>query len=167
MAGLFFQLRTENILALRPADESDLLELLSWRNDEVTRAMSLNGEMISKNDHSNWYLRALRDPSIKILIAELRSGEKCGMCRFELNVIPGKSRISIIIDPSFRGRGLGKVLLKSCIDYYRQDFKGPIVAQVKKNNKASLSLFKGIGFEITHTTVEFVELESKLRISIV
>jgi ribosomal protein S18 acetylase RimI-like enzyme len=70
------------------------------------------------------------------------------MCRFSWQETGGYL-VSIAIDAHFRGEGFGHQLLTLAIQSLSDAKPGPvnIVAQVKKDNKASCKLFLGANFE--------------------
>jgi RimJ/RimL family protein N-acetyltransferase len=125
-------------MIVRRATAEDALDVLAWRNDAITRAMSRNADVIDEATHLAWFGQALEDPARILLIGE-EGGAKAGMVRFDLGA---ESEVSININPAFRGRGVGAellVLAMSSVD-------GLVLAEIKPENVASQRLFERAGF---------------------
>lgn len=59
---------------------------------------------------------------------------------------PGEEELLLIaVDPGFRGRGLGRKLLRSCADEARQRGAERIFLEMRANNPAE-QLYRGFGF---------------------
>ena len=89
-------------MILRRAILADAADVLAWRNDPVTRAMSRNGDAVGEAEHLAWFARAIADPSRILLIGE-DAGAKVGMVRIDRGA---ESEVSINVNPACRGRGL-------------------------------------------------------------
>ena len=66
-----------------------------------------------------------------------------------MNQIKKEILIDISIDSYFRGRGLGKQILKKGLKKIKNELKNSyiFVAEIKKKNIASVSIFSNIGFK--------------------
>ena len=131
-------------MIIRSATPDDALDVLIWRNDPLTRAMSRTQEEVEQQAHVAWFNRALNDGASTLLIGEVE-GEKVGMVRFDHGVA---TEVSININPLCRGRGLGHELLAEALSWA----KGDLVAVIKDENLASRRLFERAGFELRETT---------------
>lgn len=131
---------------IRPVDSSDVMDVLSWRNDPRSRAMSLQDKnMIEEETHRKWFAGVLTDPS-RIILIGLLNGAKFGMVRFD-NIGDDLWRISIIVAPDFRGRGLATSLLHAAIGHFvSQICPVQLYAEVVGGNRASISVFRSNGF---------------------
>jgi len=47
---------------------SDLEDILNWRNDDVSRSMSINNEIISIEDHEKWFKESLENKNRNMFI---------------------------------------------------------------------------------------------------
>ncbi|WP_343586461.1 GNAT family N-acetyltransferase [Herbaspirillum sp.] len=126
---------------IRRAELKDSESILEWRNDPVTRTMSISQDAILKESHDRWYASALSNPRHQIFIAEV-DGKAIGMCR--LNVSGETAEVSINICPSCRGSGVGTKFLDLVI---KQTNFGRYVAQIKAENLASIRTFESLGFK--------------------
>lgn len=132
-------------IQVRPANSTDALDILCWRNDPQTRSMSLQNNIIDEENHKKWFADALADSS-RIILISILAGEKAGMVRFD-NTDGDLWRVSIIVAPDFRGRGLAKTLLSVAINHFADRVpSGELFAEVKLGNVASISVFRSNGF---------------------
>lgn len=125
-------------MKLRKARAADAADVLAWRNDSVTRAMSRSCEPVDAAEHNAWFAAALSDPARALLIGELDDG-KVGMVRIDRGQ---ECEVSINLNPAFRGRGLSLDLLNAAL----ANETGPILAVIRPSNAASIRLFEWAGF---------------------
>ncbi len=95
-----------HIFTFRRAGEDDCRDLFEWRNDALTREMSLESDPVPFATHQVWFEKSLAQASRILAIAE-KEGQKIGMVRFDLTT-PDTATISINLNPAWRGRGYGK-----------------------------------------------------------
>ena len=130
-------------MTLRKATPDDAADLLAWRNDPLTRAMSRNSDPVEAADHARWFQRALQDPTCTLLIGE-DDGRKIGMVRLSRGE---ETEVSINLNPAVRGRGLSRELLTKAL----AQESGALLAVIKPENLASIRLFEGAGFVLEET----------------
>ncbi|MDZ4374993.1 MAG: GNAT family protein [Phenylobacterium sp.] len=126
-------------LTLRRATAADALDVLAWRNDPQTRAMSRDTSEVESAAHLAWFERALADPARTILIGEV-GGRKVGMVRFDHG---DETEVSINLAPDHRGQGLSHPLLMKAL----AGIQGDVWAEIRIENAASIRLFERAGFE--------------------
>lgn len=130
-------------LILRLADIDDAELLFHWRNDTLTRAASRQKEPIPFEEHISWLKATLTNPKRQLYLA-FEGKEAVGTCRADRDD-NGIYELSWTVAPSARGRRIGKrmmSLLASHID-------GPLFAEVRQDNPASIAIAKHIGMELT------------------
>ncbi|MBO9522523.1 MAG: GNAT family N-acetyltransferase [Nocardioidaceae bacterium] len=66
---------------LRPASDTDLASLRSWRNQEANRAVSTNQQEITAEEHARWWAAVKDDPSRQVLVFE-QDGRGLGVVTF-------------------------------------------------------------------------------------
>lgn len=70
---------------LRPATDDDVMTMLSWRNQEQNRVVSLTQHVISEEEHLAWWSKTSADPSRRVLIFSV-DGTDCGVASyFDIN----------------------------------------------------------------------------------
>lgn len=132
------------VLLLRQADAADAFDILAWRNDPVTRAMSRHTEVVERDDHLHWFAATLQDPARLLLVAQ--DGEiKVGMARFD-ELTPRVWEVGINLNPACRGRGLSHAVLSGALRAIGDRHPERIVAEIKPANDVSRHLFEAHGF---------------------
>ncbi len=127
-------------MRLRKATIEDARRLFEWRNDPVTRAVSVNQTPVDWHDHLAWLMQSLDSPLREILIAE--DGVPLGTVRLDKDI---RTEVSITLAPAARGHGQGAVILQLATAG-----TGPFVARIRPDNKASQKVFEKAGFSFTH-----------------
>lgn len=128
-------------LSLREADIKDAELLFNWANEINVRANSINQEPIIWENHLKWFTKKLNDSETKILIL-ISEDKLLGQIRIDL--VDSYWNIDYSIDNQFRGKGLGKEIVRLVLNKY-EDYK--FKATVKKQNKASIKVFANLGFK--------------------
>lgn len=142
-------------LHLRLAQPADAADLLAWRNDPKTRALSRQPEEISWDDHCRWLDRMIADPGCLFLVAWL-DGTRVGVVRFNRRGQADVWEVSITVAPVAQGRGLGRRILNEGVVRLRRDHPGAeVLAAVRPGNLASERLFLGAGFRPTQSDEAF------------
>ena len=130
---------------LRQATADDCHDLLAWRNDPHTRAMSRQTGEIGLDQHLAWFARVLGDHRRYFLIG-MQDQRKVGLVRFDQE---GDSRweVGINLNPAERGKGLGKALLAAAVGHFWTAKPGvKLLAEVRLENTASRKIFEACGF---------------------
>lgn len=141
------------MISLRRAIHDDARLLYEWRNDPLSRAMSINQGSIAWEEHVSWFDRVLADPAYTVLVGLDSSGREVGVVRFQQ--AEGGAIVSISVAPEHRGKGLSKPLLTEAVGQFQSDVNIPVIATISPKNAASLSIFQGCGFEFSQQVGEF------------
>lgn len=131
-------------MRFRPATMADAELLLAWRNEESTRSQSFDVELIELPEHRAWLRSVLSDPDRSVLIGLVNETE-IGAVRLEREA-EGPAVISVIVAPSARGRGLGRVLIDAATRRWFNAGGPPVHAHIKAENIASQKAFAAAGF---------------------
>lgn len=123
------------MLTLRPATQDDSRTLYKWRNDWLTRANSINTEIVPWEGHTKWFAASLANPARQLMIAEV-DGVAVGMVR-----IDDGEELSWTVGPEFRGKGYAKEMVSAAA------FPGAI-AKIKAGNIASQKVAAAAGFTL-------------------
>ena len=139
-------------LKLRRATESDCETFWNWANDPEARAASFHSEVISWEEHAEWFHAKLADPQAILYTATNQHGAGIGEVRYQIH---GKRAVlSISLGAGFRGCGLGQKILTVATEKIFQDFEIDYIdAYVKPTNEPSMKLFAGAGFFPVPSTV--------------
>ena len=148
------------MVVVKPARKDDSKEIFTWRNDKVTRQMSVTTEAIKWKEHKIWFENIIKDENYLILICmRENTNEKISVVRFDIN--NKRALVSINMSPNIRGRRLAKNCLTESIKYlikYKSTVKF-LDADIKAENYASISTFEGIGFLLVSQEKDFLHFE--------
>ncbi len=144
----FDQLFNQSRIMLRKAAANDVHVLFQWANDQVVRHNAINQELISFENHMQWFDRKLQSPDSYIYLAALE-GEAIGQVRFDLD--GHEFLIDYSLSSHVRGKGFAGAMLAKAICRLQQDFRPSLrlKAVVKLSNKASIQVFQTLEFTDT------------------
>lgn len=135
----------------RPIEEDAKVAFL-WRNDPITRSMSFHTEPQSWEDFLKTYLqRSFSVPSLPPLFA-IHENRRVAFIFFEAsNSLNQSSRkcctLSINLDPEYRSKGLGTLVLKEVQNWVRERGYDTLLGEIKAENSPSLKAFEKAGFK--------------------
>ena len=134
-----------NHLKLREIVKEDVRLIYKWSNDKEVRKQSFNSKSINFKEHKNWFESKLTNSNSLLLINEYY-GTKIGLVRFEIE--DNKCKVGVLLDKSFRAKGLSSFMLIKSSNYYFTRFELPIYANIKESNIPSIRAFEKAGFEL-------------------
>ncbi|MFQ5685290.1 MAG: GNAT family N-acetyltransferase [Candidatus Scalindua sp.] len=138
-------------LKLRNVESSDIGDLFKWRNHPVVRENSFNIEPISLDEHERWFKEKSKDPNSQIYIAYFED-DKIGIVRFDEkgDVI----KVNVMLNPDFLGKGIGSEVIRLGTERFINDKNPgkPVIAEIKKDNIASIKAFQKAAFKESHST---------------
>jgi UDP-2,4-diacetamido-2,4,6-trideoxy-beta-L-altropyranose hydrolase len=138
-------------IRMRSARPDDLMMIWKWRNEPETRAVSFNPAWIPLDEHKQWFSRNLADPLSRIFIATGPDGSPLGEVRFSLQ--GDEAEISVILDPHYRGKGMGQYLIRSgSRNLFETTGILRIHSYIKCGNEISSKAFLSAGFRSVGTT---------------
>ena len=142
--GMRIDVQKNVVYALRDATLDDQNAIYALSNDPGVRRFSIHPEPIPRETHVAWCKKRLSPNAPPYYLAETPSGEIIGQVRFDPE---GESMvISISLAADWRGRGLGRLLIRDAIEKARLKH---VIAYVREDNEASLAAFRHAGFEDT------------------
>ena len=141
-------------MIIRPADISDSFDILEWRNDPRSCSMFISSDRVNEEQHRKWFQASLNNP-LRYLYVGVLDEKKVGVCRFDYDHSSGLSEISINLNPAMRGLKLSFIFLEKSISKYRETSDCTLLATIKKDNEASLRLFRRFGFVLSRADDNF------------
>lgn len=141
-------------ILVRFASIDDLVDVFNWRNDPLSREMSLNTMEIEFPHHQAWFKNAIEETTSALVIAEI-SQVKLGVCKFFVPVSGTTCEVSINLNPLFRGKNLSMPFLKKSVALAKNIWGLPFIARIKHQNIASLKLFSRCGFTVINQNSEY------------
>ncbi|PKR60065.1 hypothetical protein COO92_01445 [Thalassospira lohafexi] len=146
----------------RTAVFSDSENIRSWRNDPVARSFFRDSSIVDEESHNKWFTACLADTNAHLFIAEI-AGEAVGVVRYQLRTAEKGYDVSINLNPTWRGVGLGKMLLKDTLPPLAQRLnydRFELHAAILPSNIASIKSFRNVGYELKSSSKcdEMIEL---------
>ena len=135
-------------LGLRPARMTDAGILFEWRNDPSVRAASFHTEELVYEEHVKWLENTLTRPDVSLFImACVIDGTEYRIGQLRLNYEGPAAVVSYTIAPEFRGRGLGRELIRlgEQAAFTRNGIR-VMIGEVKKDNIPSRKCFQSLGY---------------------
>lgn len=133
----------KNNLQIRKAKLADADLLFEWTNDELVRKQSFSSDIISYENHCQWFQNRIKDENSLFFIIE-ENKIPAGLVRFDID--NEVATIGISIDKDFRGKGLGRDIIVLGAQSYFNENEFPILASIKNENVASIKSFEKAGF---------------------
>lgn len=127
-------------MELRKVTIADWKLLLDWRNDYQTRLNSHKTELVSEDTHKNWLQTILSNENYQFFIA-IENETPVGTVRADYFERDNCYELSWTISPDFRGKGIGKVMVKLLVER----INGKVRAEIKKGNIASIKIAEYAG----------------------
>lgn len=136
-------------LKLRHIRSDDEEDLFLWRNDPEVRKNSFSTGVVTSEEHALWFAKKNKDPNVVMYLAHAGKN-KIGVIRFEDK--GNEIVVNVMLNPNFVGMGFGSKLIKLGTEIFVGEKRPdrPIVAEVKKDNVASLKAFEKAGYSEKH-----------------
>ena len=147
-------------IALREATPQDARFVWDVNNHPSVRENSIDSDSIPWKDHKAWYAAALESDQRVLWVGEV-DGEGCGVVRMDVEADAKGAEISVAVRPKFRGRGIGRRLIRAGSErILRRTDVDRVDALIRPDNEASIRTFEAAGYR-PHDAVERegVELE--------
>lgn len=136
----------DQLLKLRQVNEQDCELLWNWVNDPVVRSASFSSDLISWEDHVNWFNNKLNSPNSYIFIALNDQDKPIGQIRFDVNS-KLQADIDLSINSEERGKNYASYMITLAVNYIFNYTEITFInAQIKSDNQASIKSFQKAGF---------------------
>ena len=137
-------------LKIRKTQMSDLPIYFNWVNEKNVVKNSFTNKKIGIKEHSKWFKNKIKSKKTSMYVLEVCK-LPIGQVRFEAS--NNKVKIDYSLDNIVRDRKWGKAIIKLGIKELKLPRIKFINAEVKKQNKKSISIFKNLGFRegISHS----------------
>ncbi|GEM_PF-193004 len=138
---------------VRQVLKEDSKRIWEIRNNPVVRKLSSSEDVISFENHVKWFEQMYMNGKKNLCFVIECQGNIAGYCRFDFDDANEAFTVSIAIDPTYHGKGLGHQLLSGSLLYIPQT--SIVNAAVQKGNPASVALFKKNNFAIDHEDEQY------------
>lgn len=134
-------------LELRPSMKEDARMIFEWANQPATRRASFDAAPISWDNHVQWFETRLNDPHTLMFVV-MQNGQAIGLIRFQQQANLKEATVSIQLDDSFQGSGLGpRIIQMGCSRCFLEWPVEQVRAEIRTDNVASLRAFVKAGFQ--------------------
>jgi RimJ/RimL family protein N-acetyltransferase len=153
-------------ISFRDVTSKDSQLILQWRNDRQVREYSSNPKLIGEETHHEWFLKRMARSSSEPWLIFVIGEQEIGMTRLDIAVkSPNMFEISIVLAPEFRGLGYSSFLIQQTISVASERLEiKKIIANVHKNNYASIKLFETCNFKREGIYENFYKYERFLSV---
>jgi L-amino acid N-acyltransferase YncA len=150
------ELSSSNMLTLRKTTLDDLGQITEIYNDAIEKTTAtFDTEPKTQEEQEKWF--ANHDASHPVLIAEQDGlivawaslsqwSDKCAYC--------DTAEISLYVKEEYRGKGIGKQLMKAIIQEGKTAGLHTVIARIAGSNKISADLCRSFGFQYIGTMRE-------------
>ena len=138
---------------IRKIDTEDWDDLLIWRNDELTRKMSINGGIVKKEDHYSYMDKMSKNNNREQFIF-IHDNKKIGTIRID-KLNDEFVEFSYTINPKYRGNGYGSLMMK----LFLFDKVGKYRCEIKPENISSIRMVEKNGFQYKYKKEEILVYE--------
>ena len=138
-------------IVIRKALEQDSEQIFAWRNHPTIRAVSRNSNLITWQEHQQWFSLVINDLNRLLLIGELNDFP-IGVVRFDIK--KNQAEVSMYVIPEEQNSGHGAELLQSAENWLSQNCLevNSILAQVLGENSRSHRLFISANYQLDATS---------------
>jgi spore coat polysaccharide biosynthesis predicted glycosyltransferase SpsG/L-amino acid N-acyltransferase YncA len=145
--AIFAELEMERTLKFRLASAKDALIYFKWANDPEVRGNAIHTEPIPLENHLKWFDSKLKNNQAALYLFT-KNDKPIGQVRFDKT--ENKTIIDYSVDKQYRGKGLGKLILKQALIDYKSKYPSTVIhATVKASNEASNKIFRNLQFKET------------------
>jgi len=139
---------------IRKLESEDWEDLLIWRNDELTRKMSINSGIVKKEEHYS-YMEKMTNNNNREQFIFLHNKNKIGTIRID-KLSDDFEEISYTINPKYRGNGYGSLMMK----LFLFNKVGKYRCEIKPENIGSIRMVEKNGFQYKFKKEEVLVYET-------
>ena len=156
-----------NELIYRNAEISDLEKIVAIYNTTIaSRMVTADTEPVTVEDRKKWFEEHNSDKR-PLWVIENKENETIGWVSLQSfygrPAYDGTVEISIYLDENQRGKGLGKQILKDCIQKSADLGVKTLLGFIFAHNEPSIKLFEYFGFEEWALLPNIAELDGQER----
>lgn len=140
-------------IRLRLLEEADLPLTLSWRNQDNVRKWFFYNEVISPDQHQDWYRRYQDLDTDFVFIIEACAPEPVPVGQISLYHMDWEAKRAeygrVMIGPAWaQGKGYAKAATIGILKIAKDIGLNEVYLEVKADNQRAFSLYLSVGFEV-------------------
>lgn len=133
-------------ISLRPVLTDDKRMIFKWRNTPFLINLGSSEKVITWEEHCSWFNSIFDKKNIVLFIINL-DATLIGQLRFDL-MGDSAYKVSIYLLEEYTGRGIGAIVLQRGLELMKREKSNrKFIAFIKKDNRASRSVFLKAGFD--------------------
>ena len=140
-----------DLFFMKPAEQEDTNFVYSLQTKEV-RKYFINTKIPSIGQHINWFQKIINSLTSQLFIL-MSENRKIGFLRVD-NIKESELEVSIVISPSYNGKGLAKKALKRLEGL---TLSKTLKAIIHNDNVPSKALFSRSGYIVSKKNGDFLE----------
>ena len=134
-------------LILKGISKRDAPDIVKWRSNPVVYKYFKHPHKLSLSEHLNWYYNFYKKDLNRLdwIARDKKTNTKCGV--FGIILRNDIVEVNYLLAPEAQHNGLASEALKVLIPYIGSLYKRTkIIAEIHKDNLASVNLIKKLGF---------------------
>ncbi len=141
-----YHAKINRTIFFRKANENDMLLYFNWANDASVRENSYQSDLISLENHQNWFYKKIKDEMSYMLVFENHIGIPIGQVRIQKHD-ENTAIIGISNDTNHRAKGYASKMIEiASNEFLKQNQQICISAYIKIDNNASRKAFEKAGY---------------------
>lgn len=153
---------SDGIISLRVAEPEDARQIYAWENDRGLWRVSETSTPLSLFQIEQFLLGnsdLVTNRQLRLMIVMQGTEQPIGCIDlFDYQPIHNRIGLGILIDESYRGKGLASKAIALCLDYLFNDVMvHQVHCLVDESNTVSQQLFKGLGFIPVGTVNDWIK----------
>lgn len=146
-----YHAKINRTISCRKANESDMMLYFDWANDATVRENSYQTNLITLQNHKDWFLNKIKDQKCQLLVFQNHLNQAIGQVRIQANV-DQNAVIGISNDVHHRGKGYAAAMIAMATDLFLKEHPQLVVsAYIKTENVASAKAFEKASFVLDST----------------
>lgn len=149
-------IETERLL-LRGIDVADAEQIVNWRSKPDVYMYFKSPHQITLDEHLNWYSTSYLSNANRFdwMCVEREKKDRIGV--FGLYKDQESAEVNYLLDPRAQHKGYATEAIRALIEYAFEKWGSKrILAEIHKENKASIELVKRLGFRVVSQDNIFV-----------
>lgn len=146
-------------IELRAISEYNLPDLLSWRNDERIYKWCRQRDLISEDEHQDWFDSLKSNPKIKMFeihYIQPDTDELIGVCGLtDIDLYNQRAEFSLYIAPKFQEKGFGQMSLITLLKHGFKNYPLNVIYGECFDGNGAYKMFLDIGFKHEGTRRDF------------
>ena len=146
---------------LRLVEASDLEHTLRWRNHDDSRRWFRYDQMLTIEQHNNWFFSYLAKDDDFTFIFEVADRPVGQFAIYNLNSTTREAEVGrILLDQQSQGKGFASEALHGVVALAKEQlFCQKLWLEVKKGNDRAIRVYQACGFQTISEDADYIRME--------